>query len=237
MKHTVPDCIKFKKLMRRLNAPKPLVVGWLELLWHAAQKNAAAGDIGRYTNEEIAIELEYDGDPDHLVASLVECGWLDECEEHRLVIHDWADHCPNWVKGSLKRHGKKVASAKEPPRDATREVTKEPPREPPREPAKDAPISTLPPNLTQRNVTKPNPTKQRKRVARAVPASCEEVEEYCKQNNKEIDVGMFFDHYASNGWKQANGNPIRDWHAAVRQWERRQNEFGKKENNKQELKF
>lgn len=41
-----------------------------------------------------------------------------------------------------------------------------------------------------------------------------------------IDPEQFFDHYTANGWKQSNGNSIRDWCAAVRTWER--NAFGRK---------
>lgn len=101
MKSNTPDLLKFKRLQRRLGASVPTVCGLLELLWISTSKNAPQGDIGRFTNEEIAIGCFWDGDPDLLVNSLLECGWLDASEEHRLVVHDWAEHCPSWVKGNL----------------------------------------------------------------------------------------------------------------------------------------
>ncbi len=38
---------------------------------------------------------------------------------------------------------------------------------------------------------------------------------------RKFDPAAFFDHYAANGWKQSNGNLIKDWQATVRSWGRR----------------
>lgn len=106
MKSNTPESMKFKRLQRRLKATKKEVVGALELLWLAVAKNCPRGDIGKFSNEEIAIEMDWEADHDRLVAALVETGWLDEHDECRLVVHDWAEHAPHHVAGSLKRHGK-----------------------------------------------------------------------------------------------------------------------------------
>jgi len=55
---------------------------------------------------------------------------------------------------------------------------------------------------------------------RFTPPSVVEVEEYCKERANGIDAQHFCDHYTANGWKQSNGNAIKDWKAAVRTWER-----------------
>mgnify|MGYP001813776113 CR=1 FL=1 len=72
-----------------------------------------------------------------------------------------------------------------------------------------------------------NSEKERRRPARKLaPPRLEEVREYCRSRDSAVDPEQFCDHYAANGWRQANGNPIKDWRAAVRTWER--NEFGRK---------
>lgn len=112
MKHSTPDSMKFKKLQRRLGVSRKEVVGVLELLWIATQTNARRGDIGRYTNEEIAIECDWEGDPDHLIESLVESGWLDPCDRHRLVVHDWKGIKADYPPIPCKRSDLKTAAWK-----------------------------------------------------------------------------------------------------------------------------
>lgn len=51
--------------------------------------------------------------------------------------------------------------------------------------------------------------------------SVDDVKRYCEERNNGIDPEAFIDYYAQQGWKLANGNPMKDWKAAVRTWERR----------------
>ena len=103
MKHQTPDSMKFKKFARRLGLRVFEAAGLLEMLWITTQKNAPRGDIGRYDNESIAIELDWPGDPDSLVQAMLECGWLDESDEYRLVVHDWPLHAPRYIHGVVSR--------------------------------------------------------------------------------------------------------------------------------------
>ena len=50
----------------------------------------------------------------------------------------------------------------------------------------------------------------------------EEVAEYCKERNNGIDPQHFIDYYEQQDWKLSNGNSMKDWRAAVRNWERRE---------------
>ena len=57
---------------------------------------------------------------------------------------------------------------------------------------------------------------------RFAPPSVEDVQEYCLERNNSIDPQRFVDFYEANGWTQGKGKPIKDWKAAVRTWESRQ---------------
>ena len=52
----------------------------------------------------------------------------------------------------------------------------------------------------------------------------EEVKAYCVERKNNVDAERFIDYYTANGWKVGK-NPMKDWKAAVRSWER--NDFGK----------
>ena len=47
----------------------------------------------------------------------------------------------------------------------------------------------------------------------------EEVAEYCQERGNHVDVDRWFDYYESNGWKVGK-NPMKDWKAAIRTWEK-----------------
>ncbi len=59
-----------------------------------------------------------------------------------------------------------------------------------------------------------------------VPPTVEEVEDYCFERNNKVDAEMFVDFYSSKGW-MIGKNPMKDWKAAVRTWERKDKENGK----------
>lgn len=46
-----------------------------------------------------------------------------------------------------------------------------------------------------------------------------EVKEYCKERKNTVDADKFINYYESNGWKVGK-NSMKDWKAAVRNWEK-----------------
>ncbi len=56
--------------------------------------------------------------------------------------------------------------------------------------------------------------------ARFVPPSVEEVRAYCEERKNGIDAESFVDFYTSKGW-MIGRSKMKDWKAAVREWERR----------------
>lgn len=84
-----------------------------------------------------------------------------------------------------------------PPKDKDKEKDKD----------KDKDIS-FPPNGVKDNAHAHRPT-------------VEEVAAYCRERGNSVDAERFVDFYASKGWKVGN-QPMKDWKACVRTWERRE---------------
>ena len=57
------------------------------------------------------------------------------------------------------------------------------------------------------------------------PPSVEEVGIYCKDKGYGIDPERFVDYYTSIGWRVGK-NPMKDWKAAVRAWNRKESRRG-----------
>jgi hypothetical protein len=127
MKREAVHHTKMGRLMRRLKAPRPLCMGYLELLWHLTANEAPAGDIGRKGDEDIAVALEYEGEPEALIEALVGAGWLDRHPVYRLVVHDWHDHCPDWVTKRLERSKIPFASLPAPAPKESKEAARKAP--------------------------------------------------------------------------------------------------------------
>ncbi len=70
------------------------------------------------------------------------------------------------------------------------------------------------------------------RQSLAAPApSLEDVENYQQETGGIVSPQIFYDYYTANGWVQGNGNPVKDWKAAYRTWNKREREKEKKEKN------
>lgn len=65
--------------------------------------------------------------------------------------------------------------------------------------------------------------KKKRDNIRFTPPTLEQVRAYCLERSNGIDPQSFVDYYTANGWKVGR-NPMRDWQAAVRQWEQRRKE-------------
>ena len=56
---------------------------------------------------------------------------------------------------------------------------------------------------------------------RFTPPTVEEVQSYCIERKNTVDAERFVDFYSAKGWKVGN-QPMMDWRAAVRTWEKRE---------------
>lgn len=89
-------------------------------------------------------------------------------------------------------------------------------------PMTDEPISENPisDNTTQLNTKESNTNKSTtKSNKRFKPPSRQEVQEYINEKGYSVDAERFIDYYTANGWRVGK-NPMKDWKATVRNWER-----------------
>lgn len=103
MKRGAPDHPKMRRLARRLGLPHMAAVGCMEMLWHWAARYAQDGAIGRYDDDDIADALYWSEPAERLITALVESGFVDRDEQHRLVLHGWSEHCEDSVHATLAR--------------------------------------------------------------------------------------------------------------------------------------
>ena len=62
----------------------------------------------------------------------------------------------------------------------------------------------------------------KKNLKRFSPPTILEVQNYCSERENSVDPSKFIDYYTSVGWKVGK-NAMKDWRAAIRTWEKTQN--------------
>src|SRR5262245_13069098 len=95
------DHPKTLRLMQELRIGRATALGHLEALWHFTARYAPQGDIGKWSDADIAIGCFWDGEPAEFIRALCAAGWLDAPirladrqgalnAQHigRLVVHD-----------------------------------------------------------------------------------------------------------------------------------------------------
>lgn len=119
---------KVRHLARLLKIPRLHAVGICGQLWNLTAKTAPQGNIGKFADEDLALSCDWDGDPKEFVGALVKCRLLDVHPDPkiRLLVHDWCDHMPYWVKGNLARMGLDVLEYV--PKSAPKSVPKSVPK-------------------------------------------------------------------------------------------------------------
>ncbi len=108
MKLGTPAHPKFRRLMMRLDLKQYEAAGLLELLWAMAAQFTDDGNLSRFDCDDIAAYLDWRGDPQKLVDTLVECRWLDR-DESSVSIHDWDDHMPHFITERVRKREQRAA--------------------------------------------------------------------------------------------------------------------------------
>lgn len=113
MKREAHNHPKMLDLASRLNITPTHARGVMETLWNWCADFAPQGNVGKWTDGTISKVCDWPGDPTEFVTSLVNAGWLDRCQVHRIVVHDLEQHAPDWWKTKIKRLKLEFITAKQ----------------------------------------------------------------------------------------------------------------------------
>ena len=75
-----------------------------------------------------------------------------------------------------------------------------------------------------KDIDKDKEKEEKKPRPRFVPPSVDDIRNYCLERNNNVDPEAFFDYYTSKDWFVGK-TKMKDWRAAVRNWERHESEF------------
>lgn len=103
-------CPKIEELAELIGVPLPHALGICAMLWNFVADHAPDGAIGKHSDASIARSVRWTGSVSRLVDSLVMVRLLDRDPKYRLLVHDWSDHCPKYVRANLGKRRMNFAS-------------------------------------------------------------------------------------------------------------------------------
>lgn len=176
-------------------------IGKLQRLWWWALKYAEDGDLSKYDPSQFLVRLDSKIDPKLLFEILKEVNFI----EKNGLIHDWLDYSGRYLTSKyrtsnqlkLKRIEKKYKSVLSHTKVSL----------------KSDRLPTLP--------NQPYLTNQPKKSVFSPPSLCD-VFGYCSERKNKVNSESFVNFYESKGW-MVGKNKMKDWRAAVRTWEKREN--------------
>lgn len=115
MKSQAFSHLKTKRLRRHLKIPHFAAVGLLESLWQVVQEYSPQGRLSDIDPDDLAEELGWEESPSDLIDALVHTGWVDRVGDE-LLVHDWSEHCPNFIHRRLYRNVEYFADGSMPKR-------------------------------------------------------------------------------------------------------------------------
>lgn len=110
MKHQVLNHPKTARLAEELGIDRAYALGIVGALWCFAAEYAFDGDLSQHTPQQLASNIGFNGDPVRMVCALCAHKWLDQTEDGRTLIHDWPEHCPDFIHMRLVRMNKRFAN-------------------------------------------------------------------------------------------------------------------------------
>lgn len=217
IEHDTPDKLEVFMIAERLGLDRDAVVGKLVRIWSWADLHTVDGNVPGVT---LAL-LDHLSSVTGFGQIMQEVGWIEETGDG---LHF------SKLERHISQSAKKRAQARRrvyEHRKRNDDVTDE---------ALQMKRKSNADSVTHKTKTKTNnippysppegdspPAKKSTKVFK--PPTDLEVAQWCAENNIPIDALAFVDHYRSNGW-MVGKSKMKDWHAAARNWARRDRKPG-----------
>jgi hypothetical protein len=213
-----------------------LIIGKVQRVWAAAHRHTRRGFWANVSEEFVNRIVGMPG----FAQAMVEVGWL-EFKDGGAQLVNWTEHNATTVKERLAASARKRKSrmsrsghnnvtechtqmSRSECDTSHHGVTTQSPqetrdkRQEEEEEKKGADGLLLLSDTTKTDPEKQTTTTTKKTTRFAVP-TVDEVAAYCRERSNTIDPMKFVDYYTAKGW-MIGKNPMKDWRAAVRTWER-----------------
>lgn len=184
-------------MAERLGEREEVIVGFLHRVWSWASRQCHDGSVTNVTLMSLGRVTALPDFPQ----LMVEAGWLEHGTDDngRPFVR-----FPNWERWMAESAKKRLLAAKRQNKKRHADVTKTSRSE------RDKSVTRGEERREERDTTK---------VVSHVRPTTEQVAAYCRERGNTVDPQAWMDHYTANGWKVGR-NAMKDWKAAVRQWER-----------------
>ena len=208
-----------------------LIVIWFKLLCFAGKQNNGGvfmlNDRIAYTDEMLAVIFRRPVNTVRLALSTFEQYGMIEIIDNTITIPNWEKHQDlDRIQLNRERNRQRVAAYRERVKMSKKQDDESTNDKRNAQCNDDVTCTVM---LQCENVTPTERERERERdikeiekkkpASRFFPPSIDEVKAYCKERGNNVDAERFVDYYTSNGWRVGK-NPMKDWKAAVRSWER-----------------
>lgn len=89
-------------------------LGILEAFWHHVTDYFEDGDVTSLRPSVFVRSIRYQGDAAQLWAALLDAGFIDQTTDGRLLVHDWPEHCNDYIHTRFYRSLKTFANGTKP---------------------------------------------------------------------------------------------------------------------------
>lgn len=192
----------------QMQVREEIIVGYLHAVWSWLSRQCHDGTVTGVTLLSLGRVLNLPGFPE----LMRDAGWLIECQspdgKPQIEVPNW----DRWLSQSAKTRVKASQRQQKRRNESVTELSRS---------ERDKSATTVQKSTEYIDSSARNTPKggSAKPSARFTPPTIEQVTDYCRERGNQVDPQKWLDHYSSNGWKVGR-NPMKDWKAAVRTWER-----------------